>query len=197
MEKVLKSIKDFVLVIMGIVLVVLCGIFAIFVLPFDYRKYKKSLYYKKEHKKYSPFAASGNHFALYNEILKHQLPIRYVENPNHGSLECGWFVFEDILILLESYDLEFDCENSQWVFREDGETNSVMTLDELIQMELEGVNEIAGREICKYAVVLMDESCISHREKANADKRMLFYNDDRPEVLKHLCEDPTKWRDEQ
>ena len=196
MKKAMNAIKDFVLAIMGVILVVLCGIFAILVLPLDYRKYKRSLYYKKERRKYSLFAASGNHFALYNEILKHGLPIRYVENPNNGSLECGWFAFEDILILLDPYGLEFDCKNSQWVFREDGETNSVMTLDELIRMELEGVNEFTGREICKYAVVLMDESCISDREKANADKRMLFYNDDRPEVLKHLCEDPRKWRDE-
>ena len=69
-----------------------------------------------------------------------------------------------------------------------------MSLDEYLQMEIEETNKFAGQELCKYAVVLMDKSCIDDIEMTKAEKRLLIYDDNRAEVLKQLCEDPTKWR---
>ena len=189
-----KAIKAFGLSILVIVGVILFGVCLVIMLPFDYLKYKRSAYYRKERKKYRFFAASGWHFALYNEILKYDLPLRFVENPEDPDLECGWFVFEDILFLPYDFYFEFNEESRTWQYcGEDGD-ETPLTLEEYIEKEIAQVNEITGQDLCKEAVLLLDGSEFEDLENAKAEKRFLIYEDNRPEAVKQFCENVTKWR---
>lgn len=191
-----KAIKSFCLTVLVIVGLILFGICLVVRLPFDYLKYKRSAYYKKERKKYRLFAASSEHFEIYNEISKYDLPIRFIENPEDPSLDCGRFVFEDILILPYDFSFEFDPQSGRWNYccEDEDERQEILSLDEYLENEMTFVNELAGQEICQYAVVLMDGSCIEDPEPVKREKRFLVYDDNRAEVLKQLCENPMKWR---
>ena len=191
-----KVMKRFFLTVLAIFGLALLGIVFAIMLPVDYIKYKRSLYYKKERKKYTLFAATGEAFDLYNEILKNDLPIRFYQNPNDPSPACGWFVLDNTLIIVNVFSFEFDHESGTWKYcvEEDDEVREILTLDEYIEMEIEEANELAGQMICKDAVVLIDGDCIDDTEKEKAEKRFLIYENNREEVLKQFCEDPTKWR---
>lgn len=194
-----KAIGEFFLTAFLIVLLPLCVMFAIFKLPFDYLKYKRSPYYKKERKKYSLFAATGSNFEIYNEILKNDLPIRFIENPRDPSVECGRFVFGDMVIIPDEYSFEFDCESGTWQYccETDEEKSDLLSLDEYIQDEINTANELAGQEICNDAIVLIDGDCVDDLEKAKAEKRFLVYENNRAEVLKRFCENPMQWRNKE
>lgn len=177
------------------IMLILWGISLIFVLPFDYIKYKKSLYYKNTHKKYSMFAASGSSFKMYNEILKNNLPIRFVENPNGESIEHGWFDYDNILITQNSFPFEYNLEHKQWVYstREQGENRIIMTLDEYIEIEIEEKNKLLGQEIYNDAIVFCYEHLIDDVEMGKKESRFIIYDDDNiEEVLRAFCE--TKMR---
>lgn len=191
-----KAIKSFCLSILVIVGFILFGVCLVIMLPFDYLKYRRSAYYKKERKKYRLFAASGWQFALYNEILMHDLPIRFVENPENPDLECGWFVFEDILFLPYDFYFAFNEESRTWQYcGEDGD-EPPLTLEEYIEKEIAQVNEITGQDLCKEAVLLLDGSEFEDLENAKAEKRFLIYEDNRPEVVKQFCENVMQWRND-
>lgn len=183
-----KTVKQFFISVLAAVGLVMLGIGLVFFLPYDYIKYKRSAYYKKERKKYTLYAGNGPAFQLYNEIIKHGLPIRFCENPNDPSLECGWFLFGDILIIQDPFALEFDCESGTWKYHdEEDEEQPLMSLDEVIQMEVDIANRLSGQVICQDAVVLIDRDCLDDPMKA--DKRMLVYeNKNQAEVLKQFCE---------
>lgn len=185
-----KAIKSFSLTILVIVGVVIFVIGLMILLPFDYLKYKRSAYYKKERKKYGLFAASSWHFEMYNEIIKYDLPIRFVANPEDPSLECGRFVFEDTLILPDVFSFEFDSQSDTWRYcsEDEDERREILSLDEYLENEIADANELTGQAICKDAVVLIDGDCVDDLEKAKAEKRFLVYEDNRAEVLKQFCE---------
>lgn len=188
-----KAIKQFFLTILAVVGLVLLGIVFVVTLPFDYIKYKRSLYYKKERRKYTLFAATGVAFDLYNEILKYDLPIRFYENPHDPSPACGWFVLDDTLIIVNAFSFELDEESGEWRYCCD-EDETYMLLEEYIETEIAEANELSGQVICSDAVVLVDGDEAGVVEKLKAEKRFLVYENDRVEVLKRFCEDPTKWR---
>ncbi len=89
MKNVLLTIGNCFVKLLGIVLLVIVGFGFLLYLPFDYVKYKASLYYKTFHKKYKLFAGLGTNFDVYNVILKNQLPIEYIENPACDGLSHG------------------------------------------------------------------------------------------------------------
>ena len=193
-----KAIKSFCLSILVIVGFILFGVCLVIMLPFDYLKYRRSAYYKKERKKYRLFAASGWQFALYNEILNHDLPIRFVENPENPDLECGYFVFEDILFLPYDFCFEFNAQSGTWQYCAEGEDaqTQTLTLQEWIESQIAEVNESTGQELCKEAVFLLEGSEIEDLENAKAEKRFLICEENRPEVLKQFCENVMQWRND-
>ncbi len=194
MKKVLNAFKNLGFEILGIILVIILGVFLILMLPFDYIKYKRSLYYKTEHKKYTLFAASGFAFDLYNEILKHNLPIKYIHNPNNDDLGCGWFVYNSTLIILNVLDFEYDTKNNTWAFccedpeEETTEARSIMTLDEYIETSIADANKLAGKTICDNAVVLIEADMFDDPELAKQEKRFVIYDDNLAEALKAFCD---------
>lgn len=182
-----KAIKQALATIAAIPVLVLFAIVLIFVVPVDFIKYKRSLYYKKYRKKYTLFAAAAVAFRLYNEILKQDLPIRFYENPNDPDLACGWFVLEDTLIIINEFHFEFDATSGTWKYcdEEDG-AEAWLSLEEYIENEINDANELTGQMICKDAVVLTDEISVDDLQKAKEDTRFLIY-DDLAEAVKQFC----------
>ena len=194
MKKILSKIGEFFGTVLAWVLALIFGLCVVLYLPIDYIKYKRSYYYKDKRKKYHLFAGSGMHFEIYNLICKHNLPIKYIKNPENENLDCGWFVFDDTLLIVDDCGFEYNDESGEWVHTEylddDGEPAEEIrtTLCEYLKTEIEGTNEQAGEVICSRAVVLLDGDVFDNAELAKQQECFLVYNDNLPEVLKTFCE---------
>ena len=193
MKKILSKIGDFFETLFAILVALLFGICVIFLLSLDYIKYKRSFYYKTERKKYKLYAAAGVNFEIYNEIIRNDLPIKYIYNPDDDSLECGWFVYKNTLIIPNVFSFEYNTKTKKWnyccevVEEDDTEKRVIMSLDEYIETEVEEANELAGDTICDKAIVLIDANCIENVELAKCENNFLIYDDNREEVLKTYC----------
>ncbi len=193
MKKILSKIGDFFGTLFAILVALIFGICVIFLLPLDYIKYKRSFYYKTERKKYKLYAASGVNFEIYNEIIKNNLPIKYIYNPNDDSLERGWFVYDNTLIIPNVFSFEYNTETKKWnyccegVEDDDTEKRIIISLDEYMKTEIQEANELAGDTICDKAIVLIDANCIENVELARSENNFLIYDDNREEVLKTYC----------
>ena len=190
-KKLLRKVVDaFLIVLTG----VFCGFVLIFAIPFDFIAYIRSPYYKTERKKYKLYAGSSEHFALYNEIVRNALPIKYIHNPVVDELQCGWFVFGSTLIIPCEFPLTYNAESGDWIFcteeGEDGESGMqiLLSLEEYLATDVCEANSLAGEKICQQAVALIDEDSIDNIEAAKNDKRLLVYNDNRVKVLKSYCD---------
>ena len=114
MKKSLSKIGDFFGTLFAMLVALIFGICVIFLIPIDYIKYKRSLYYKTERKKYKLYAASGVNFEIYNEIVKNDLPIKFICNPDDDSLERGWFIYNNTLIIPNVFSFEYNAETKKW-----------------------------------------------------------------------------------
>lgn len=194
MKKILSKIGSFVGTVFALIFALIFGVCVVFYLPIDYIKYKGSYYYKNERKKYSLFAASGMHFELYNLIAKNNLPIKYVKNPKCDSLDCGWFVFGDTLLIIDDCGFEYDDKSGEWIHTEylddDGEPKEEIKtpLCEFFKTEIDEANELAGETICTKAVVLLDGNIFDGAELAKKQEAFLVYEDNLAVVLKAFCE---------
>ena len=193
MKKILSKIGNFFETLLVMLMTLFFGISVIILIPFDYIKYKRSFYYKAEHKKYKLYAGSGTYFEIYNEILKNDLPIKYISNPDDDLLRCGWFVYKNTLLIPNVFAFEYDNETKKWnycceVDEEDGtEKRIIMSLDEYIETEVREANELARENICDKAIILIDVNDIKNAEFAKTESRFLTYNDNREEALKNYC----------
>ena len=194
MKKVLSKIGSFFGTVFALIFALIFGVCVVFYLPIDYIKYKRSHYYKTERKKYSLFAATGMHFELYNLIAKYNLPIKYVKNPKDESLDSGWFVFGDTLLIIDDCGFEYEKENGEWIHTayiyDDDENGKCVEepLLEFFKTEITETNELAGKVICTKAVVLLDGSIFDNAELAKQQEGFLVYNDNLAETLKTFCE---------
>ncbi len=193
MKKVLSKIGTFFGTLFGILLALLVGICFVLLLPLDYIKYKRSLFYKIEHKKYKFFAGSGFYFELYNEVAKNNLPIKYIFNPQNDALECGWFVFNKTLLIPDTM-VEYHSDIEKWFCSEydGGHDVSSIPLEEYLKQEIDSVNELLEANICDKAVVLVDINNIENIDIANQEKRFLLYDDNREEIIKTFCNNNLK-----
>ncbi len=193
MKKVFSKIGTFFGTLFGILLALLVGICFVLLLPLDYIKYKRSLFYKNEHKKYKFFAGSGFYFEFYNEIAKNDLPIKYMFNPKNDALECGWFVFDKTLLIPDSM-VEYYSDVEKWFCSEydGGHDVASIPLDEYLQQEIATINELLEYNVCDKAVVLVDVNNIENIDIAKQDNRFLIYDDNREEVIKTFCNNNLK-----
>lgn len=193
MKKFLCKIGDFFETLFAMIVALIFGVCVVILLPLDYIKYKRSLYYKTEHKKYKLYAASGVNFEIYNEIIKNDLPIKFICNPDDDSLEHGWFVYNNTLIIPNVFSFEYNPETKKWnyccevVEADDTKKRIIMSLEEYIEIEVQEANELAGDTICDKAIVLIDANCIENAEFAKSENKFLIYDDNREEVLKKFC----------
>lgn len=189
MKKILGKIGSFFGTVIGIAVALLFGIFLIVLIPFDYIKYKRSLYYKRERKKYTLYVACGTAFDLYNEILKNDLPIKYISNPKDEGLAYGWFVYDKTLLILDCV-AEYDPQEKKWGCGEYGDNSREVAfapLEDFLKQEVDEMNELLGSIVCDKAVVLMDADCFDDVEQAKNEKCFLIYDGNREEVLKNFC----------
>ena len=189
--RVIKSaIKKFFSFILAILIAIIFGVCLIFILPFDYIKYKRSLYYKITKKKYTFFAASNQNFKIYNEINKYNLPIRFLHHPKEKSIVYGWFVFEKTLIIVNAFNFEYNSESEKWIFSgeyDEEENHVILSIDEYIKTEIEEVNQALGDKICDKAVILICADDLENAESAYKEERFLVYKDDMTEKLTLFC----------
>lgn len=192
-KRLLSKIGSFFGTVFAWLLALILGICVLFALPIDYIKYKQSYYYKTEGRKYSLFAAAGMHFEMYNLIVKNNLPIKYVKNPENDNLDSGWFVFGETLLIIDDYGFEYDENNGVWmhtayIYDEDENEKVIKTpLGEYFKTEIEETNELAGETICTKAVVLLDGTIFDNAPLAKSEESFLVY-DDLLEGLKAFCE---------
>ena len=182
-----NAIKKFFSFILAILIAIIFGICLIFLLPFDYIKYKSSLYYKNTKRKYTFFAASNENFKIYNEINKNKLPISFIHHPKEKSLVYGWFVFEKTLIIVNAFNFEYDAESEKWVFSgevDEEEKRVLLSIDEYIETEIEEVNQALNDKVCDKAVVLICADNLENAENTCKEERFLIYKNDRIEKLK-------------
>ena len=193
MKKVLSKIGTFFGALFGILLALLVGICFVLLLPLDYIKYKRSLFYKIEHKKYKFFAGSGLYFEFYNEIAKNNLPIKYMFNPKNDALECGWFVLDKTLLIPDSM-VEYYSDVEKWFCSEydGGHDVASIPLEEYLQQEIATINELLEYNVCDKAVVLVDVNNIDNIDIAKQEKSFLIYDDNREEVIKTFCNNNLK-----
>ena len=187
MKKALSRIGTFFGTIFGILLALLVGMCFVLLLPLDYIKYKRSLFYKIEHKKYKLFAGTGFYFEFYNDIAKNNLPIKYIFNPQNDALECGWFVFDKTLLIADSI-VEYYPDVEKWFCSEydGGHDVASVPLEEYLQQEIDSINELLGSTVCNEAIVLVDINNIDNVDIAKQEKRFLIYDDNREEVIKNF-----------
>ncbi len=186
--RVIKSaIKKFFSFILAILIAIIFGVCLIFILPFDYIKYKRSLYYKITKKKYTFFAASNQNFKIYNETNKHNLPISFLHHPKEKSIVYGWFVFEKTLIIVNAFNFEYDSESEKWIFSggyDEEENRVLLSIDEYIETEIEEVNQALNDKVCDKAVILICGDDLENAENAYKEERFLIYKGDMIEKLK-------------
>jgi hypothetical protein len=185
-KSAIKKFFSFFSFILAILISIIFGVYLIFILPFDYIKYKKSLYYKNTKKKYTFFAASNQNFKIYNKISKNNLPISFIHDPKEKNTVCGWFVFEKTLIIVNTFHFEYDSEAEKWSFSVEGdkeEKRVLLSIDEYIETEIEGLNQALGDKICDKAVILICADDLENAENAYKEERFLIYKDDMIEKL--------------
>lgn len=191
MKKVRTWITNIIFIIIISPLLVLAAVYLVLLIPFDYIRYKRSIYYKNEKKKYSLLEGTNENFKFYNEIIQFDLPIKYIKHPRDDSVASGWFAYGETLFIMNFLEFEYDEQREMWTSwqeDDDGKYTDLMTLDELIEMELQHKNELLGGTPYENAVVWIGEKSLSNIERARKDERFLIYEKDREEVLRCFCE---------
>jgi len=189
-KKVKNLIVNTLCVIIALPFLLLAAIYLILLIPYDYIRYQKSLYYKNEKQKYSLFAGTTENFKVYNEIVKYRLPIKYMKHPQDDSVASGWFACGKTLLIMNFLDFEYDEQRKMWTSRqeEDDDKNiNLMLLDELIEIELQEKNELVGGTPYENAVVWISVDSLSDIEQAKKEKRFLIYEKDRAAALRQFC----------
>lgn len=154
-------------------------------IPIDYIKYKRSLYYKKTREKYSLYMGISPVFNFHNVILKNNLPIEFFPRPEETDNEYGWFVYNNTLILLNAFQFEFDDEKNEWAYK--NKNDVLLTLDEYIESDINGVNKVLGKTVCDKAIVLIKSKDVGNVELAKNDERFLVYDKNMEEVICAFC----------
>lgn len=189
-KKIKTGITNTIVIIITLPLLILAFVYLVLLIPYDYIRYKKSFYYKNEKKKYSLFEGTNENFKFYNEIIQYDLPIKYIKHPNDDSIASGWFAYEKTLFIMNFLDFEYDEQRKLWTCwqeEDDGKNTDLMSLDELIEIELQEKNELVDGTLYENAVVWISVEALSDIEQAKKEKRFLIYEKDREEVLRCFC----------
>ena len=188
MKKVLSNIFGWIITVIFILFIILYFLIST---PINYVKYKTSPYYKKTRRKYSfSYDASSEKFKFCNEIIKNNLPVRIMESEEDvDPILSGCFVYDKTLILIIPPYFEYDKESQQWVDLSEAETeDSIMSLDEYIDMEIKNAKEKFGDDICDDAIVLISSDDVADLKLAKEESRFLIYEDSRVETVRRFCE---------
>ena len=87
-------------------------------------------------------------------------------------------------------DFEYDEQRKVWTCwqeDDDGKNTDLMSLDELIEIELQEKNELVDGTLYENAVVWISVEALSDIEQAKIEKRFLIYEKDRAAALRQFC----------
>lgn len=189
MKKLLHNIADGISIVV-FVIVFFIGI--IITLPFDYIKYKTSLVYKKDRRKYSLFEASSSNFKVYNAALKEHIPLEFVEHPMERSYAVGWLVLGRTLVNTDVYAFDYDENTGLWDYKCENEHEELVTasFDEYFEMEIGWTNHDAGRDICDSVAVLVDRKELKDKSTVQFDDHPSFilHDGDIADALRRLVQ---------
>ena len=166
MKRSVESTITFILMLLFFPIILLFMLFILIATPFDYLKYKRTRYYKDTKEKYSLFCATSYYIKLYDLIKEENLPIDYYRY-NNGSFITGYgfFVYKDILIL-SGYVLCHDEEKNIWLVETDDE---YVDIKDDVEDEIKACNDFLKKEVCKRAVVLIDEDDFNEHPELKYD----------------------------
>lgn len=173
-------------IVLIIAFVILCPkvMFRIFcwciVLPIDFIKYRKSQYYQDTQEKYSFLCGSSYWIAFYEAVKKENLPISYYRCRDGTTAGFGYFVYKDTLITNSAEPCHYDADEGVWLVEIEDE---YIDIKSEVDSEIDGCNKFLGSEICKKAIVLVDEDFYEEDVNVNYENIELF-----PYNKKHLAE---------
>ena len=158
MKRTSSKIFDYLMCIIFIPILILVVIGFILYLPFDYIKYKYSRFYKDYKEKYTMFSGMSQYFEMYNAVKESGLPIEYIRNKNVDNA-YGYFVYEKTLLIFD-YCLFYDEYYQKWAVVESNEEDreKFCSVEEMVEVMLDEVNEFMGEKACNKAIVLVDLS---------------------------------------
>ncbi len=181
------NVKEAIVTILTILLlpVVVLSLLALLIkTPFDYIKYKRTRYFKDTGEKYSWLCTSSFHIKLYDAIKRESLPIEYYRGSLESVTGYGYFLYKNILILIEN-DLHFDVEKNIFTIEIEDE---YVDMKHYIQDAIKECNDHLKDEICKKAIVLIDGDIYNEHLKIKDEwfELVPIYNDNVMEALKSI-----------
>ncbi len=160
------NIKEIIFTILLFPVVVLFLLVMLMSTPFDYLKYKKSRYYKDTKEKYSWLCTSSYYIKFYDMIKKEKLPIDFHRCDYVPLTGYGFFVYKDILIL-NDYEPCYDEEKNIWLVEIEDEYIDIK-ID--VENALDRCNELLKSDVCKKAVVLIDNDLYEQHPNVKYEK---------------------------
>ncbi len=149
----MKNAKNIILTILFFPIALLFLLGLLITTPFDYYKYKRTRYYKDTHEKYSWLCTSSYYIKFYDMIKKNNLPVDYYRSNFESFTGHGYFIYKDILILID-YEPCFDAERNIWTVEIEDE---YIDIKSDVEETIEECNAFLNGDICKRAIVLIDD----------------------------------------
>ena len=133
--------------------------------PIDYFKYIRTRYYKDTHEKYSWLCRESYYIKFYDMIKKNNLAIDYYRSNLESFTGHGYFIYNDILILTD-YEPCFDNEKNIWTVEIEDE---YIDIKANVEETIEECNNFLKGDICKRAIVLIDNEVYSEHPNLKYD----------------------------
>lgn len=173
MKEFLNKFGEAVVIVFIVMLLIIASPFIIVWLVIkttrDYFKYKESRYYKDTSEKYSWLCADTAHISFYNDLKDAGVPIKYYRDDNIRITGYGYFIYNDFLILCD-YDSDtifFDKDKDEWLVYEE---HDYLLLENEVNEEIKRVNEFLGEEICKKAILFVENDLLENAHEKHYEK---------------------------
>ena len=173
MKKIVSIIADifvFILLLLFFVpLMLLYFLFKLIMTPFDYAKYRSSLYQRDFPHKYSWLREPHVDNILYTAVKESNLPIEYIKPKGEYDLP-GYFIYKDILLNF-SCPFFYDSEKGLWIClasdidnknlsgsaEDDEKTDNYLTVVEASEIILNTFSANASGRECKRVIFFYDK----------------------------------------
>lgn len=156
LKKIIPPLLSALCILIFLPIILLIAIIFLIHTPFDYIKYRRTRYYKDTKEKYRWLAGMTNFICLYDAIREADLPIQY-----HTCTDgCEYLLYKNILILNEYAPCYDSDRNILTVEIEDEYVN----IEDAVAKDIEDCNESMQADICRRALVLVDNDELSEHE---------------------------------
>lgn len=99
--------------------IIIAGVYTLFQIPKEKKKYKRSRYYLDFKQKYMIGILYSPEYRFYNSAVRRNLSIQYIKQESNGF---EYFIFNDTLFLFPDFDqIDYDAEKEEWQADFDGD----------------------------------------------------------------------------